>query len=82
MSKQITNEELAEITAKLLGTLPKNYKAKFMTELASLICRYAGGQVTRPADDFAGVWLIGIRRDEQLPEDGGVWKDYDLEGEL
>lgn len=31
---------------------------------------------------FEDDWYISIVRNERLPEDGGIWADYDLDGEL
>lgn len=84
MSKQITNGELAEIvTGLLVGRRmhsqldTKEKYAAFMTDLAQVICDHCGGEVMGPAKNDA----IGIRANESLPEDGGVWKGFDPEGE-
>jgi len=88
MSKQITNGELAEIvTGLLVGRLLHDHLdsmekyAAFMTDIAKVICDHCGGEVTGTADPYEG-WLVGITGNESLPEDGGVWKNYDPEGEL
>jgi hypothetical protein len=89
MSKQINNGELAEIVTRLLvGRLlhdqldtTEKY-ADFMTDIAKVVCDHCGGEVTGRADNADGEWLVGIVGNECLPEDGGVWKDYDPEGEL
>jgi hypothetical protein len=83
MSKQITASELAEITAKLLkGQELGPRTTEFMTDLAQLVCRYCGGVAVGPADNFAGELMVGIAFVKGMPEDGGIWKDYDEEGEL
>ena len=89
MSKQLTPAELAKLVTDLLvnpqelGELdsPEKFSA-FMTDVASLICDHCGGQVARAADNDADQWLIGIVGNESSPPDGGVWKDFDPEGEL
>lgn len=89
MSKQLTPAELASIVTNLLvnpqqvGELdsPERYGA-FMTDVASLICDHCGGEVSSSADDWVGEWLVGIISNDSLPDDGGIWKDFDPEGEL
>ncbi len=89
MSKQITNGELAEIvTGLLVGRLASEHLdstekyAAFMTDIANVICDHCGGEVSGMADNSEEQWMVGILGNECLPEDGGVWKDYDPEGEL
>lgn len=88
MSKQITPCELNSIVQTLLicpevhlGDCPERY-SRFMTALAQLVCDHAGGAVQGEAECFDDVWYVGIVDDGTLPEDGGVWADYDLEGDL
>lgn len=86
MSKQITPRELAEIVTKLL-TDPNEIDdhatyQRFFTGLAEFVCDYCGGEVRGQADTWLGGWLVGIHRNDSLPPSGGIWKDYDLEGEL
>lgn len=90
MSKQISNGELAEIvTGLLVGKLAadqldstERYSA-FMTDLTRLICDHCGGAVSEmPADNSCEQWLIGVCRNDSLPEDGGVWGRFDPEGDL
>lgn len=85
MSKQITPQELAEIVTKLLTTDEiddHDTFGRFFTGVASVVCDHCGGDVTRLADDRIGQWLVGIIANDSLPPDGGIWKDYDPEGEL
>ena len=86
MSKQITPEELAEIVTKLL-TDPNEIDdsrmfAGFFTRTAELVCEFCGGGIAYDADNSAGEWLIGIHRNECSPENGGIWANYDKEGDL
>lgn len=89
MSKQITNGELAEAVMSLLvGRLMHTQLddagryAAFMTDIAAVICDYCGGEVVKPANDTDGVWMVGVRGNESVPNGGGVWKDFDPEGDL
>ena len=85
MSKQITPQELAEIVTKLLTTDEiddHDTFAGFFTRTAELVCEFCGGEISRDADMWIGKWLVGINANDSLPPGGGVWKDYDLEGEL
>jgi hypothetical protein len=89
MSKQITSDELAEIVNNLLtkpqatGELEENSTfACFMTEIAEVVCKFVGGEVKNQADDFSGEWLVGVHGNDSLPEGGGLWAGYDLDGEL
>lgn len=89
MSKQINNTELAEIITNLL-TKPERVGeledgstfACFMTEIAEIVCKFCGGEVKNQADDFSGEFLVGIHGNDSLPEGGGIWAGYDLDGDL
>lgn len=89
MSKQITTEDLAKLVTTLLthpdalGQLAE-YKqfSAFMTDITEVVCNHCGGEVHSPADDFAEEWMISVAGNESLPDDGGVWKDFDTEGQL
>ncbi|MBK3779905.1 hypothetical protein G3A43_06530 [Paraburkholderia aspalathi] len=88
MSKQISQQELAQIVTKLLtdpnsGELDEANKfAKFMTDIGQVVADHCGGEIKHEASTKEGVWYVGIRGNDSLPEDGGVWQDFDLEGEL
>lgn len=90
MSKQISAAELALITHSLLvhpersGELdtPEKYQA-FMTDMAQLICDHCGGEVRHVATCPDGeAWFVGIHGNDTLPDDGGIWKPFDPEGDL
>lgn len=96
MAKVLSAKELAEVVTKLL-TDPATIAAqldqsdkygRFMTDLAGVVCDHVGGDIrlmaAAPDDDVApgGEWVIGIHGNDSLPEDGGVWSQYDPEGEL
>lgn len=88
MSKQITAAELAQIVNKLLtGDSGEVDSAEafsgFMTDIAKVICDYCGGEVRHPASPLDDVWYVGIHGNDSLPEAfGGVWREYDPDGEL
>ena len=85
MSKQITHEELAEIVTKLLTTNEiddAEVFARFMTGIAQTVCDFCGGEIREEAELFDGVWLVGVHGNDSLPWNGGIWKDYDVEGAL
>ena len=89
MSKQITPAELSEIVTKLLkypelaGELDTlaSYQG-FVTDIAQVVCDYCGGEIHQPASFMDDTCYIGIHGNDSLSETGGIWKDYDPEGEL
>ena len=93
MSKQITNHELARIVTKLL-TDPETINnhlgeytqfQNFMRGIAQAVCDACGGELSDilPDDGLSpnGEWLVGIHWNDSLPENGGVWKEYDTEAD-
>ena len=88
MSKQITAAELAEIVTKMLTTdnsgevdSYEGFEA-FMTSVAQAVCDAVGGEIHNPAEPLDDVWYVGIHGNDSLPEGGGIWAGYDLDGEL
>ncbi|WP_413460542.1 hypothetical protein [Herbaspirillum huttiense] len=56
---------------------------RFMTDVAEVVANHCGGEVRNPAEEFEGVWYVGIHGNESLPDTaGGIWAAYDPEGEL
>ena len=89
MSKQLTPADLAKLVTALLtnpasvGELETDEKFKrFVTDIAETVCDHVGGEVRHEADYLDDICYIGIHGNDSLPEDGGVWKDFDKEGEL
>lgn len=90
MSKQVTPVELAEIVTSLLTNPQRTgqldtFEAfqSFMTDIAQVVCDHCGGEIRNQADRMEDTWYIGIHGNDSLPdENGGVWKNYDPEGEL
>lgn len=90
MSKQITASELASLVNRLL-TVPEGSGElgefgafqSFMTDIARVVCDHCGGEVRNPANPEDGVWMVGVHGNDSLPDpDGGVWRDFDPEGQL
>lgn len=89
MSKQINAAELAEIVKNLL-TKPQSVGeledgstfACFMTEITEVVCSFVGGEVKNQADNFTGEFLVGVHGNDSLPEGGGIWANYDQDGDL
>ena len=90
MSKQISAKELAEIVTRLLtdtetsGELDSAEKFEdFMTEIAQVVCDHCGGEIRHQAAPTENVWYVGIHGNDSLPGDfGGIWREYDKEGDL
>lgn len=89
MSKQITAEELAEVV-NLLLTNPEaagelaGYETfqRFMTSIAQVVCDHCGGEIRHAAEPLDDIWYVGIHGNDSIPESGGIWGNYDKEGEL
>lgn len=89
MAKMITNVELAEILTKLLTGDEIDDSDQFsslMTSAAKLVADHCGGEVVRDATFTSqffllgeNKWMIGIDANDSLPEDGGIWKNYDTD---
>lgn len=89
MSKQRSAKELANVVSGILNgtttTSPLGQHGAFqafMTELAALVCAHCGGEVRMPAEQVDDTWYVGVHGNDGLPPDGGIWQDYDPEGEL
>lgn len=90
MSKQINPSELAEIVTKLLTDTEATGELctlesfeDFMTDIAKVVCDHCGGEVRYSAEQFDDVFYIGIHGNDSLPDAfGGVWREYDPEGDL
>ncbi|OGT90136.1 MAG: hypothetical protein A2286_00035 [Gammaproteobacteria bacterium RIFOXYA12_FULL_61_12] len=87
--KQISNGDLAEIvTSLLVGRGATNQLdstesfSAFMTGIAQVICDHCGGEVVGKADSSFEEWLVTVASNDSLPEDGGIWADYDPDGSL
>jgi hypothetical protein len=89
MAKMITATELSEIFNKMLTGEEiddADQFSEFMTKAAALVCDFCGGEVLNPASFAVGEsnidsdnWMVGIHHTEEVPENGGIWKDYDTD---
>jgi len=91
MAKIVTDKELADIVRRIVeGDLidEAGQYREFLTRLGILVTDFMGGElggvnfdhVDKEEDGrlFQEVqWLLGIRHNDCVPEDGGIWKDYD-----
>lgn len=89
MSKQVSAADLAAIVTKLLTDpdgaghlLEQETFQGFMTEIATVVTDYCGGEVRNPADRFEDTFYVGIHGNDSLPADGGIWANVDADGEL
>ena len=87
MTKKITAAELSEIVVKMLagqGGEVETYDAyaSFLTEIATVVCDFCGGEVRHTATPDGDTWHVVIGGNDSLPEDGGIWSAYDPEGSL
>ena len=84
MAKIISDKELGQIINQIINKDEIddacNYR-KFLADLAELVTDYMGGEVGHvfaPNDtDEEKEYMVSIRHDECVPEDGGIWKDFD-----
>ena len=87
MAKILTGRELADIVVR--ATDPKNPEIddrdqyeKFVKDLAVLVTDHFGGRIGRVDwEDELGDMLVAISKDENVPEDGGVYQKYDVNQE-
>jgi len=87
MSKIVTDAELHDAVGKLMGIGGDEYViddagqyASFIKDLAGVICDHCGGRPSERAaqlEDMDGDWSIAIWPNDSLPDDGGIWKNYD-----
>ena len=83
MAKILTDEELGQIiydaTRENSGIIDcADAYEHFLEDLGGLICSHFGGEcgkVSRP--DFDLGWTVGFDVNENVPADGGIFKDYD-----
>ena len=83
MAKILTDEEMGQIiydaTRDNSGIVEcADAYEHFLEDLGELICSHFGGEcerVSRP--DFDLGWTVGFDVNENVPADGGVFKDYD-----
>jgi hypothetical protein len=85
MAKIITDKEMVEIIEKVIADEnvfgDQNIYKRFLYDLAELITNYCGGDHGEPDYDAADElgYIVPFRIDDRIPEDGGVFKDYDTD---
>jgi hypothetical protein len=86
MSKIITADELAQIITHVLTTdeIDCEYQFRlFFLQASELVAEHFGGEIGRiDSPEIALSWTVAVSRNEAVPEDGGIWRCYDPEGEL
>lgn len=97
MAKILTAEELGRIVREAT-TPPADRTQKtvqkamiddidqyeeFVTDLANLVAKHYGGRVglIQWVDELDNI-TVAISQDGNIPEGGGIYKDFDKEGEL
>ncbi len=84
MRKLITDQELLQILHMVINERVIDDRlvyAYFLMSLASLIADYCGGEaisVSPPAEDGLP-WKVTYQWNENLPEDGGVFANFDTD---
>ncbi len=81
MAKILTDKELLAIVSSSI--LQKEIDdeeiyLKFLDELGELITHYHGGRAGRP-DKQEGEYYIPFHLTEEVPDDGGVYAEYDTD---
>lgn len=82
MAKILTDTEVAQIAVRAtkepyLIDDADNYQ-QFLEGLAELITNHFGGQLGRVDCDANLLgWTVSFYPNESLPDDGGIFKDYD-----
>ncbi len=89
MAKILQDVELANIVARLVKDQEiddADTYSRFLLDLAELITHYCGGDVGVCVHDDPGGrdlgWTVAIRGNDSVPEGGGIFKHYDVNGEL
>ena len=78
--KTITDKNLLDIIRQAVENdevidCHDTYKS-FVRDLASLVCDYFGGEPVGQVRVAPGAFEIDIARNECVPGDGGIWKNY------
>jgi len=86
MAKQINPRQLAHIFCRALLS-PSTFDTKrafekFVTDAGDLLTDHFGSELANPASTLADVTYIGVIANLNSPADGGIFKDYDVEGQL
>ena len=84
MAKILTDKELGDIIHRAVndeGVIDcSDSYYHFLEDLTNLICTHFGGTPGQVRDDEYDIgWSVGIHINENVPDDGGVFKDYDTD---
>lgn len=82
--KHLTDHDLAKIVKKAVteNIHLDDYQAymHFLKDLAGVITNYFGGTIEEAKyDSQRKEWLAVVRHDENVPEGGGIYEDFDQE---
>ena len=82
MSKVLTDTEMAEIVSRAVETESfiedEGRYAKFLEDLGDLIADHFGGRRGGVGKED-GKHYVAFHIDECVPENGGIWNDYDMD---
>ena len=81
MSKILTDYELLDIVkAAIVGEEidDRDTYIKFLEDIADVVTDYFGGEAGS-ADYEDEEYYVAIRVNESVPDDGGIYKDYDTD---
>lgn len=82
MAKMLADTELAQIVVRAtnedLLDEADQYR-RFLEGLGDLIADFVGAERSCVSFDEDAGWLVGFNLNECVPEDGGVFNDYDTD---
>jgi hypothetical protein len=85
MAKILTDDELLEIITKTVKGAEiddRDQHRRFLEDLARVVTAHFGGDpgsVRGP--EYPLSWTVAIHWNDSVPEDGGVYRDYDLDAD-
>jgi hypothetical protein len=88
MAKVLYDHELADIISRAVKDIEIDDMIQyheFLKDISHVIGRHFGadvGCVADPHSEGCDEWMVSFRRNDFTPEDGGVFKHYDFDGEL
>jgi hypothetical protein len=92
MAKILTDKEIGDIIKKTIDEDliddALTYR-KFLTDLAFVVSDYFGGHINLVSDPLSncsseddGRYCVSYSWNEEVPSDGGIYKDYDTDIEI
>lgn len=80
MAKILTDKEIADIVRRAIHE-PEiddvHQYLEFLTDISEVITNHFGGDFSSVGYDPEEGYTIAIRHNEEVPDDGGIYKDYD-----